>query len=65
MEWFSTSRILPNFSDKTCSFFQFSDIHCHYSSFPAPWGKKSRLGFANSLVQNFYWPWHKPIFSNF
>ena len=61
MEWFSTSQILPIF----CNFFQLSDINCHYSSFPAPGGKKSRLGFANSLLQNFYWPWHKPIFSNF
>ena len=26
---------------------------------------KTCLGFANSLLQNFYWPWHKPIFSNF
>ena len=41
-----------NFFDKTCSF-QFSAINCHYSSFPAPGGKKSRLGFANSLQQNF------------
>ena len=44
-----------NFIDKTCSFFQFSYINCHYSGFPAPGGKKSRLGFANSLLQYFYW----------
>ena len=31
-----------NFFDKTSSFFQFSDINCQYSSFPAPEGKKSR-----------------------
>ena len=51
--------------DKTCNVFQFSVSNCHYSSFPAPGGKNSRLGFHNSLLQNFYWPWHKPIFSNF
>ena len=64
MELFSTSRILPIFLTKL-AVFQLSDINCHYSSFPAHGGKKSRLGFANSLLQNFYWPWHKPIFSNF
>ena len=49
-----TSQILPTFIDKTCSFSQFSDINCHYSSFPAPACKKSRLGFTNSLLENFY-----------
>ena len=66
----SGNGMVFNFTDFTNFFdkfavFQLSDINCHYSSFPAHGGKKSRLGFANSLLQNFYWPWHKPIFSNF
>ena len=65
MEWLSTSQILPIFFNETCSFFQFSDFNCHYSSFSAPGVKKSRLVFANSLLQSFNCPWHKPIFSKF
>ena len=64
MEWFSTPRILPIFLIKLVVFSIF-EINCHYSSFPALGGKKSRLEFANSLLQNFYWPWHNPIFFKF
>ena len=53
-----------NFFDKTSVFSNFLTLIVIIQVFQL---QKARnlVGFANSFLQNFYWPWHKPIFFNF